>query len=68
MSKAVSGRNPKGGRPRSDKEPVTIWLSPEVLQAVRGEMATKLQDPATKRSEATIGATIEALLRAALDL
>lgn len=67
MVKVVPSRN-KGGRPKSDKEPVTIWLSPDVLLAVRTRMAQRLQDPAVRRSEATIGATIDDLLRAALDL
>lgn len=56
------------GRPRTNREQVTMHLSPEVLAAVRGVVAARQADPSIARSQASLGATVETLLWEALNL
>ncbi len=56
------GEEPRRGRPRSDREQVTITLSPKALEIVERDLLARMQDKSLRPSERKIGPTIEALI------
>ena len=53
---------PRRGRPKSDREQVTITLSPKALEIVERDLLARMKDKRLRPSERKIGPTIEALV------